>query len=237
MDEKNQEILKIGFTAGTKAIDIYDNYCSKFGFKRSLRGNFAMMKLLYAKNATPEGYSVWMIAHSSLNESYLQAKSSGRKWYNKFISPNIIKKIWINPSEYIEDSSIRVTFAKNKRGNYVFQGIYRPIKTGWEDLNTGRVEWVRTFERISDIYPTNIIAADSSTINSPKFNEPAEISHVIDRCQIKAKIVETNKDTSVNVDFSLRPFQKVLIGKKVGDIFTLPNVKLTYEIKQILIID
>ena len=80
------KILKVGFSAGTKAIDNYDRCCTLFGFKSSLRGNFAQQKMLYAKNATTEGYGVWMVAHSSLNENYQQAKASGRKWHNVFVN-------------------------------------------------------------------------------------------------------------------------------------------------------
>jgi hypothetical protein len=244
MMSEQQDILKTGFSAGTKAIDNYDRCCTLFGFKRALRGNFSMMQMLYAKNATPEGYSVWMVAHSNLNESYHKAKESGRKWYNKFVYPDTIKKIWLYPDEYIEDNSTRVCFAKEKNGKYVFQGIYKPIDAGWEDLNTGKIEWIRTFKRISKVYPINgesienekEVSAFDKFINI-KSKEPEEISHVVDNCQIKARILESNKDTAVNVDISLRPFQKALLGKTIGDTFTLPNVKLTYQIKKILIVD
>ena len=40
---KNQT-LYYGFSVGTKAIDTYDACCDLFGFKRSLRGNFAQQK-------------------------------------------------------------------------------------------------------------------------------------------------------------------------------------------------
>ena len=239
----NESILTYRFTAGTKAIDNYDRCCDLFGFKRHLRGSFASQKPLYAKNATQEGYSVWMLAHSSLNESYIQFRSSGRRWYNKFIDGDTIKEIWLNCSEYVEDNTIRITFAKSKQGNYVFQGVYKPIGAGWEDLNTGRKEWVRTFKRISKVYPfendteiknTGDFVVDKPLI-IPKVKSTVEISNVIDKCQIKAIILETKKDTTVHVDITLRPFQKALIGKKKGDIFSLPNVKLTYEIQKILI--
>ena len=239
-----QDILKIGFSAGTRAIDNYDRCCSLFGFKKALRGNFAPQKLLYAKNATKEGYSVWMLAHSNLTENYQQTKARGGKWYNIFLTSNTIKKIWINPNEYVEDNSTRICFAKNKQGVYVFKGVYKPTTATWENVNTGKVEWVRTFERISEIYPISekpsMPEKESSASNifdSIKSNEPAETSHVVDNCQIKARILENNKDTTVNIDISLRPFQKALIGKTIGDTFTLPNVKLTYQIKKILIED
>ena len=237
-----QDILKIGFSAGTRAIDNYDRCCSLFGFKKALRGNFAQQKMLYAKYATQEGYSVWMLAHSSLNESF----NRNRRWYNIFVYPDIIREIWFNPSDISmsqEDYSYRVCFAKNKEGSYVFQGIYEPQKIEWEEV-MGKTELVRTFKRISKVYPINGESLEldkessaSNIFDSIKSNEPAEISHVVDNCQIKARIFENNKDTTVNVDISLRPFQKALIGKTIGDTFTLPNVKLTYQIKKILIED
>ena len=70
MDRQDQKILKTGFSISTRAIDTYDVCCDLFGFKRVLRGNFAQQRMLYAQNATPEGYSVWMLAHSSLNENF-----------------------------------------------------------------------------------------------------------------------------------------------------------------------
>ena len=58
-------------------------------------------------------------------------------------------------------------------------------------------------------------------------------NHVF-RFILKAYIIENHKDTTIIVDTSLRPFQKSLIGKKIGDKITLPNVNFTYEIKKIL---
>ena len=225
-----QDILNIGFSAGTRAIDNYDRCCTLFGFKKALRGNFAQQKMLYAKDATQEGYSVWMLAHSNLNESF----NRNRRWYNIFDYPDIIREIWFYPSDISisqEDYSYRVCFAKNKEGSYVFQGIYEPQKIEWEEV-MGKTELVRTFKRISKVYPI------SEKTPMPG-NEPSasNISHVVDNCQIKARILENNKDTTVKVDIIQRPFQKALIGKTIGDTFTLPKVKFTYQIKKILIED
>ena len=45
--------------------------------------------------------------------------------------------------------------------------------------------------------------------------------------------IEKDKKTTISVDCSARPFQKNLIGKSVGDVFSLPNVDLTYRIEKI----
>jgi hypothetical protein len=175
-----------------------------------------------------------MLAHSSLNESF----NKNKRWYNIFVYPDIIREVWFNPSDISasqEDYSYRVCFAKNKHGMYVFQGIYAPQKIEWEDV-FGKKELVRTFKRISLVYPIEEHHKKemlSTKVSAPSKEEALELPHVIDKCQIKAKILESNKDTTIAVDIVNRPFQNILIGKKVGDRFSLPNVKLTYEIKKI----
>ena len=235
MNKQKKEILTPGFTAGTRAIDNYDTCCDKFGFKKTLRGNFAQQKMLYAKNATDEGYSVWMLAHSSLNESF----SRKGRWYNIFVGSDVIREIWFNPSDISgsqDDYSHRVCFAKTRDGNYVFKGIYKPQKIDWEKIPDGKTELVRTFVRISSTYPVGIeekTIDENTQITETKTIK--EIPCVTDNCRIEAWILEQNKSAVVVVDLSLRPFQKELIGKKVGDRFKLPKVSLTYEIRKILI--
>ena len=139
--------------------------------------------------------------------------------------------------------SDRIAFRFRSFPFWGVQGIYEPQKIEWEEV-MGKLELVRTFKRISKVYPISgeSLALEKESPASDMFTnikskEPAEISHVIDNCQIKARILESNKETTVNVDISLRPFQKALIGKTRGDTFTLPNVNLTYQIKKILIED
>ena len=83
MEQKNNT-MKIGFSAGRKAIENYDKCCELFHFKSVLRGSFAPQKMLYARNATPEGYSVWMVAHTSLNEKF----NDKNRWFN-YVNLNI----------------------------------------------------------------------------------------------------------------------------------------------------
>lgn len=217
MQQKNNT-MKIGFSAGTRAIDNYDECCELFHFKSVLRGNFAPQKMLYARNATPEGYSVWMLAHTSLNEKF----NDNTRWFN-FVEPNgTIREVWFDSSDANmsqKDFTYRVCFIKQKSGLYEFQGIYKPEKQTWEEIH-GKLELVRTYIRVSDVYPVE--------------KKTNAMTHVIDHCKIKAKILDTNVDTTVTVDIALHPFHKSLIGLKIGDHFSLPNVKYTYEIKAII---
>lgn len=220
MEQKNNT-MKIGFSAGRKAIENYDKCCELFHFKSVLRGSFAPQKMLYARNATPEGYSVWMLAHTSLNEKF----NDNNRWFN-YVEPNgTIREVWFDPSDANmsqKDFTYRVCFIKQKSGLYEFQGIYKPEKQAWEEIH-GKLELVRTYIRVSDVYPVE--------------KKTNAMTHVIDHCKIKAKILDTNVDTTVTVDIALHPFHKSLIGLKIGDHFSLPNVKYTYEIKAIIPID
>lgn len=217
MEQKNNT-MKIGFSAGRKAIENYDKCCELFHFKSVLRGSFAPQKMLYARNATPEGYSVWMLAHTSLNEKF----NDNNRWFN-YVEPNgTIREVWFDPSDANmsqKDFTYRVCFIKQKSGFYEFQGIYKPEKQTWEEIH-GKLELVRTYIRVSDVYPVE--------------KKTNAMTHVIDHCKIKAKILDTNVDTTVTIDIALHPFHKSLIGLKIGDHFSLPNVKYTYEIKAII---
>lgn len=236
MSKINNGFIEVGFYVGTRAIETYDKCCDLVGFKRAHRGKFGRQQLLYSQNATPEGYSVWMIAHSNLNENF----NRNKKWFNIFVDSETIKEIWLNPSDFHSsqsDKNPRVCFAKNNYGVYVFKGIYKAQETEYEEI-MGKVELVRTFKRISSTYPiekTYINIETQKNINNIS-NEYEEIDTVVNMCQIKAYIIENKKETTIEVNINSRPQQKTIIGKKVGEKFKFPNINLTYEIKKIFII-
>ena len=213
---KDARKIRRGFVAGRTAQEAYDLCCAMFGFHFGLRDNFRQHQMLYAKYATPERYSVWMLAHNNFIESIDRSK----RWYNIF-SKDEIKEVWLVPDDVNNsqsDDSLRVTFAKVGAEGYVFQGIYRPVKLVWEMVE-GKLELVRTFKRVEDAYPVKV--------------KGEELERVEDSSIIEAVILENGKATTVTVDVTLRPAQKGLLGKKVGDTFELSGVKLTYQIKKI----
>lgn len=65
---------------------------------------------------------------------------------------------------------------------------------------------------------------------------PSEIllDEVVDKVTVKAYIQEQGKNTTVIIDLEKYPKQKDIIGKKVGETFKLPGVRLTYEIVKII---
>lgn len=152
---------------GGRAQAIYDEGCDVFGWDKSKRGKFSMMKLLYATHATPEDYSVWFLCNiaqkviSNNNISWTNVDcifNSGKNWANILLSDgSYIYEIWkdIGPDfpGYRDDISKRVTFLKYKdtRGEYVFAGIYKPVKT--EDKVIGNsVYHTKVYERVEDTY-------------------------------------------------------------------------------------
>lgn len=70
--------------------------------------------------------------------------------------------------------------------------------------------------------------------NVPSVPKEILLPAVVDHVTIKAIIQETNKETSVKIDLATYPNQKHIIGKKVGEIFKLVGVSLTYKIVKIV---
>lgn len=231
--ENNSFFLAWGYCAETRALEVYKRLSKIFHWDRSQCHNFAPMQFLYAKDATPEGFGVYMLVHNNLCESYNEIFS----WYT-YMKGDTIEEVWFIPNKiYSEDLEARVIFARTPRG-YVFQGVYKFYNAEIKIIK-GKERLVKTYKRISTTYPIKnlndfeplVTRAPSLKISAP----PKCVDRVCveDQCKIKAYILENKKETTVTVDISLRPFQKELLGKKVGDIFSLPNVGLTYRIDRI----
>lgn len=56
---------------------------------------------------------------------------------------------------------------------------------------------------------------------------------VINDCKVDATIIESNKITTFDINIEKFPNQKAILGKMVGENFTLPNIALTYRIEKI----
>lgn len=232
---KNEFFLAWGYCAETRALDVYKRLSKIFHWDRSKCYFFAPKQFLYAKNVTLEGYGVYMLVHNNLCETYNEIFS----WYT-YIKGDIIEEVWFIPNRnFSEDLTPRVIFARTPRG-YVFQGVYKFYNAEIKKV-MGKERLVKTFKRISTTYPIkNLNDVTPLVTRSPKLTisetpKCVELTSVVDKCNIQAYILENKKDTTVIVDVDLRPFQKSLIGKTVGDVFTLPNVGLTYRIDKIFL--
>ena len=53
---------------------------------------------------------------------------------------------------------------------------------------------------------------------------------VVEKCRIKAVILEKKEEVTLVIDATSNPKQSVWVGKKVGDTYKIPNVNITYRI-------
>lgn len=109
---------------GTNAQKIYYIGCVHFAFNYKKIDSFAMRKLLFDTECSPEGYSVWIIPHSDLNGETNENKS----WANfidikngRITQYTIGEDYWSNE----DTTDKRIVFVKQKDGEYVFIGVYQ----------------------------------------------------------------------------------------------------------------
>lgn len=125
---KNPKTIKElhkGDCLGTRSGDIYNDLTENDNFKWNpeVAWNFGRQRRLYSKNCTPEGYSVWMLAHSSYNNSV----SKSERIVNSIMENGDVIETWnenAEMSEY-EIGEIRVVFVKNACGQYIFWGLLK----------------------------------------------------------------------------------------------------------------
>ena len=144
---------------GGKAQVIYDECCKRFGWDYSKRYLFGMLQILYAKEATPERFSPWFLPHNNLTDT------KGGNWFNK-IQGDIIEEMWLERDDrFYSDKTHRVTFVKNKSKEYIFLGIYKPVKEETIILKSnimkdgkiikkaGEKVGIKTYQLVFDSYP------------------------------------------------------------------------------------
>ena len=132
---------------GYSARDAYRSVGRRYHWDMSLAESFGPQRLLYAKDATLEGFSVWFLAHSNFNEE------DNGIWRNSF-DGDYIREEWLNQNmlhhnKMILDHTVRVVFAKKKSGKYYFMGVY--VLDNFEKNDDGNR--VKIYRRISTVYP------------------------------------------------------------------------------------
>ncbi len=105
---------------GTKALTIYESGIDNLGFNPSKKCDFDLQKLLYSQDCTKEKYSVWLLPYSNVN-----GQSNG-KWVNLIEEDKdrITQYIFVDDGYVHSPNEKRLTFVKQKNGEYVFLGVY-----------------------------------------------------------------------------------------------------------------
>lgn len=106
---------------GTVAKKIYEDGCEYLGFKRNKAGIFGKQRLLYARECSLEGHSVWMIPHSDLNGE------TNCQWVNfvDMLKGQIVQYSTEGNWYPGDTDDVRIVFVKQKDGEYVFIGVYQ----------------------------------------------------------------------------------------------------------------
>ena len=136
--------LTAGKKYGTASNRIYEACIPVFGFAQEGLKEFGWNNHMYAKAATKEGYSVWMLAHSNWTDT------KNGKWRNTISEGfRLITEDWGENAAGLEKElpdEIRVTFAKDAAGVYVFLGVFKCALIDPEKR-------IKIYELISDKYP------------------------------------------------------------------------------------
>ena len=152
---KNVLIFNDGSDLDTVAHSAYRMLAHCYKWNLLLASNFEPRRLLYAKNATEEGYSVWILAHSNL----ISEEDPNGLWKNKFKKDMLLEQRF--PEAVIKyeeelycDQTKRVVFAKKASGKYYFMGIYEPVDL--EEIEDDY--YVKTYKRVSTQNPDEKMA-------------------------------------------------------------------------------
>lgn len=149
--------LVAGNSYGTKAKDIYLQCCQRFGWDARLANEFGMMQPLYGHRAADNGTKdVWFICHSNCKGDILVTDGNGVQHHRNYVHTDSSGRV-LTIEEYQQDAPFdslayplrdRITFVKNKRGQYIFVGTYRA-----KEPNSKRCD--RTFYRVGYDYIAN----------------------------------------------------------------------------------
>jgi hypothetical protein len=137
--------LTAGKKYGTASNRIYEACIPAFGFAPEGLKEFGWNNKMYARAATKEGHSVWMLAHSNWTDT------KNEKWRNTISEGfRLITEDWGENAAGLEkekEDEIRVTFAKDAAGVYVFLGVFKCTVID-------SIKRIKKYELISDKYPT-----------------------------------------------------------------------------------
>ncbi len=151
--EKHQLIC--GKEYGTNAKKIYLNCCCDFGWDIAQSSRFAQQQPLYGFCAdSSRTKDVWFVCHSNLYSDKFVAGSDGEMHHRNFVYTDEMGRM-VQIDEYQPNEPYpeivfplrdRITFVKNKKGQYVFAGTFRcaqPMSRCCE----------RSFYKIANDYP------------------------------------------------------------------------------------
>lgn len=117
--------LIIGHAYGAKARNVYKSGILNLGWDSSKLTLFSQ-KGFYATNCTKDGFSVWLIPYSNMNNYHNSENKCNYFINSKF---DTIKEYWKPSTTPTQATDKRITFAKQKNGQYLYLGIFQATET------------------------------------------------------------------------------------------------------------
>lgn len=130
---------------GTNAKKIFSACADSLGWDKNEAKNFGWQTLNYSNIATPEGYSVWFLAHNN----WTGTSTYGVK--NK-ISETYMEQWWMEPQHSVATKRKRLIFAK-KDNWYMFLGVFEFVGYERREFKDGINYYVERFDLVSENYP------------------------------------------------------------------------------------
>lgn len=143
---------------GTNSRTIYLDCCEKYGWKKELANKLGYQgSPQFVENATNEGYNVWLLTHSNLNDS------NAIRWGNK-ITEDLLTVTQYNTINGEENDTkngtrtiknLRIVFAKTRLSTgegYAFLGVYKFVERIPLYNNPDYVAKY-VFKQVSKVYP------------------------------------------------------------------------------------
>ncbi len=128
---------------GSNSKKIYLDCCTWFDWNEKEKNNFGRQgALLYAKSATPEGYSPWFITHHNLSNT------KGGKWKNTIIGDEIHEEWDEYDDRMWDDKTKRIVFLK-LGSEYYFYGVYFVLSIEQSD----NMKYTKVYKRLNISYP------------------------------------------------------------------------------------
>ncbi len=134
--------LKAYKNYGDNAFEMYEECSAIFGWNRNNAFEFDGSHQWYASKTTLEGYDVWVLYHNNWTDTRTS------HWLNELSDDEerIIEHN-CNPGSYYwtEDYGMRLVFARNKAGEFLFLGLYEVESVDYEKK-------IKTYKRIAREY-------------------------------------------------------------------------------------
>ena len=207
-------------------------------YKKIMREHENSQGKYYGLGKTLNKLSTWeSTTGRSTNDPHISYHNKSNEWSESSPEP-LGYKPSISRSDYI---IARLKELRTKYNNAISNIIYESVYQKWTHA-TAETVYDANFEVFClqfcadpyfhiDNYIKDILAIIKE--HKPAYTTNRSFHIVTNNCNVDALILQSNKITTFTINIDKFPNQKTILGKAIGDEFTLPNIDLTYRIDKI----